>query len=128
MPKMKYNAFISYSHSADNNIASLIKISLQRFAKPWNRLRSTRVFLDKTNLSVNPALWPSIEDSLNNCILHDVFLYECHTDLEQTLYFTDSILIHQKQDDMILGFNHDIVMRNNHILASDNRSNGGAWR
>jgi len=57
---MKYAAFISYSHAADGKLAPALQQSLQRFAKPWNRMRALRVFRDETSLSINPALWPTI--------------------------------------------------------------------
>lgn len=55
---------MSYSHEADAQLASSLQQSLSRIAKPWYRLRSMRVFLDKTSLSANPALWPTIEQAL----------------------------------------------------------------
>ena len=62
---MRYKAFLSYSHAADNKLAPAIQSALHRFAKPWYRLRAMRVFRDKTNLSVSPGLWPSIEKALS---------------------------------------------------------------
>lgn len=62
---MPYKAFISYSHAADRKLASALQSALHRFAKPWYRLRSVRVFRDKTSLSANPALWPAIEKALS---------------------------------------------------------------
>jgi WD40 repeat protein len=61
---MSYKAFISYSHAADGKLAPALQTSLQRFAKPWYRLRAIRVFRDKTTLSVTPALWPAIEKAI----------------------------------------------------------------
>ena len=43
-----YRAFISYSHAADGKLAPTLQAALQSFAKPWYRLRSIRVFRDKT--------------------------------------------------------------------------------
>ena len=59
-----YQAFISYSHAADGNLAPALQSALQRFAKPWYRLRAIRLFRDKTSLSLTPELWPSIERAL----------------------------------------------------------------
>lgn len=59
-----YKAFVSYSHDSDERLAALLQSSLGRFAKPWYRLRSMRIFRDKTSLSANPALWRSIEQAL----------------------------------------------------------------
>jgi len=62
---MLYNAFISYSHAADGRLAPAFQRALHKFAKPWYRRRSLRVFRDKTSLSANPALWPAIESALS---------------------------------------------------------------
>jgi hypothetical protein len=40
---------------------------LERFAKPWYRLRSVRVFRDDSDLSANPDLRGSIEAELSRC-------------------------------------------------------------
>ena len=62
--RIRYDAFISYSHDADPQLASALQSALQRFAKPWYRLRSLKVFRDDASLSANPALWDSIVDAL----------------------------------------------------------------
>jgi len=61
---MSYQAFLSYSHAADDQLAPALQSALQRFAKPWYRRRALRIFRDKTSLSANPALWPAIERAL----------------------------------------------------------------
>ena len=61
---MPYKAFVSYSHAVDGKLAPALQAALHRLAKPWYRLRALRVFRDKTSLSANPALWPSIEHAL----------------------------------------------------------------
>jgi WD40 repeat protein len=61
----KYQAFVSYSHDSDARLAESLQSSLSRFAKPWYRLRTMRIFRDKTGLSANPALWHSIEQALS---------------------------------------------------------------
>lgn len=65
MTEPKYQAFVSYSHDFDERLAASLQSSLSRFAKPWYRLRTMRVFRDKTSLSANPALWHSIEQALS---------------------------------------------------------------
>jgi WD40 repeat protein len=62
---MQFQGFISYSHDADDRLADALQKALHRFAKPWFRRRAIHVFRDKTNLSLNPALWPSIEKALS---------------------------------------------------------------
>lgn len=61
---MKYNAFLSYSHAADDALAPSLQSALHRFARPWNRLRALRVFRDKTSLAASPELWPAIVEAL----------------------------------------------------------------
>ena len=63
---MSFDAFISYSHVADAELARSLQAGLHRFAKPWYKLRSLRVFRDESSLSANPALWPSITEALDS--------------------------------------------------------------
>ncbi len=61
---MSYTAFISYSHAADTQLATRLQSVLQRFAKPFYRLRHIRIFRDETNLSLTPQLWTTIQGAL----------------------------------------------------------------
>ena len=61
-----YDAFISYSHRHDAMLGPALQTDLQRFAKPWYRMRALRIFLDAADLAANPALWASIEDGLRS--------------------------------------------------------------
>ncbi len=65
---MSYNAFISYSHNTDSTLAASLQSALHRFAKPWYKLRAVHIFRDQTNLAVNPALWSSIRDALDQSL------------------------------------------------------------
>src|SRR5258708_33138864 len=65
---MAYNAFISYSHTADGALAEALQSSLHSFAKPWYKLRALHLFRDQTNLAVNPALWSSIREALDQSL------------------------------------------------------------
>jgi WD40 repeat protein len=60
----KYDAFVSYSHAGEEEIAQRLQEGVERFAKPWYRTRSMRLFLDKNSLTASPGLWSSIEDAL----------------------------------------------------------------
>ncbi|MEP7310676.1 MAG: toll/interleukin-1 receptor domain-containing protein [Acidobacteriota bacterium] len=60
----RYGVFISYSHRADRRLSWILKSSLQRFAKPFYRMRARAVYLDQTNLETTPELWPEIQKSL----------------------------------------------------------------
>jgi WD40 repeat protein len=61
-----YDAFISYSRTADGRLGPALQRGLQRFAKPWYRLRALRVFRDDASLSANPDLWGSIQQALDD--------------------------------------------------------------
>jgi hypothetical protein len=67
LPDSTYRAFVSYSHASDQRLANSLQSSLSRFAKPWYRLRSMRIFQDEASLSANPALWNAIETALAQC-------------------------------------------------------------
>jgi hypothetical protein len=62
----RYDGFISYSHAADGQLAPRLQAGAQSFAKPWWRRRALLVFRDETGLSVNPHLWSSISDALDD--------------------------------------------------------------
>ena len=59
-----FDAFISYSRSASGQLAVDLQNGVERFAKPWNRLRSLRIFRDDSSMSANTALWSTIEHGL----------------------------------------------------------------
>src|SRR6266536_1492126 len=65
-PRRAYDAFISYSRTADGRLGPALQRGLQRFAKPWYRLRALRVFRDDASLSANPDLWGSIQQALDD--------------------------------------------------------------
>ena len=62
----RYDAFISYSHAADDRFAPELQRGLQRFAKSWRQRRALEVFRDRTGLSANPDLWKGIEAALDS--------------------------------------------------------------
>ena len=49
----------------DGRLAPALQSALQRFAKPWYRMRALRIFRDDASLSTNPALWGSITQALD---------------------------------------------------------------
>jgi len=61
-----YQAFISYSQSADENLSVCLQKGLQGFSKPWYRRRVARVFRDETTLTPNDSLEDSIQAALDN--------------------------------------------------------------
>jgi WD40 repeat protein len=64
IPRWGYNAFISYSHTANGAIAAVLHQSLERLARPILRRRALRVFRDQESLAANPDLWSTIQDAL----------------------------------------------------------------
>jgi WD40 repeat protein len=59
-----YDAFVSYSHRADTDIAAVLQAGVEKFAKRWHEIRALRLFRDKTSLALTPQLWPAIEHAL----------------------------------------------------------------
>jgi len=62
---MVYDAFMSYSHAADGQLAPALQRSLHRFAKPWWKLSAVRVFRDETSLAVAHDLTDAIKKALD---------------------------------------------------------------
>jgi WD40 repeat protein len=62
---MRYDAFISYSHAADSQLAPRLQDGMQRMARPWWRRRALHVFRDNTGLTANPGLWTSIATAMD---------------------------------------------------------------
>ena len=60
-----YNAFISYSHTADGKLAPVLQTALEKFAKPWYRVRYLNIFRDENSLTAAPHLWSNIEAALS---------------------------------------------------------------
>jgi hypothetical protein len=60
----RFDAFISYSRRASGALAVELRNGVERFAKPWNKLRASRVFLDDASMSANTGLWSNIEKGL----------------------------------------------------------------
>ena len=60
-----YDAFISYSHAADGQLAPKLQTALERYAVAWYRRPILRIFRDQTNLSATPHAWPMIETNLD---------------------------------------------------------------
>src|SRR5262245_46816076 len=60
-----HDAFLSYSHRADGELAASIETSLERLAKPLLKLRAMDVFRDQTSLTASPGLWHSILEHLS---------------------------------------------------------------
>ena len=61
-----YNAFISYSHAADGKLAPALQNALEKFAKPWYKLRNLNIFRDEASLTASPHLWSNIQVALQH--------------------------------------------------------------
>ena len=60
-----YDAFISYSSSLNGALAAALQQWLERFATPWYRPRSLRIFRDYTSLSASHDLKGALEEALS---------------------------------------------------------------
>jgi WD40 repeat protein len=60
----RYDAFISYSHAHDRQIAAVVQRQLQRFGRSWYRPRALAVFRDVTDLGASSGLTGDIERAL----------------------------------------------------------------
>ncbi|HEX7185187.1 MAG TPA: toll/interleukin-1 receptor domain-containing protein [Thermoanaerobaculia bacterium] len=65
MANLLYKAFICYSRH-DVDLAVAIQRALQRYSKPWYKVRALRVFRDVSSLPLESNLWSSIERALAN--------------------------------------------------------------
>jgi WD40 repeat protein len=64
-PPAGFDVFISYARTADKELAPALQAALQRFAKPWYRMRSLRAFRDDGTLAASAGLWSSIAKALD---------------------------------------------------------------
>lgn len=62
----RYDAFLSYSHAADQLIAPVLRRGLHQLARRWNQIWALRVFRDKESLAANPDLWETIDKALRS--------------------------------------------------------------
>ena len=61
----QFDVFISYARAASSDLADDLHTGLEKFAKPWHRLRAIRVFHDDSSMAANTALWKTIERGLS---------------------------------------------------------------
>lgn len=84
----RFDAFISYSRAASSTLAVELRNGIERFAKPWYRLRSARVFLDDATMSANTGLWSTIEAALTEA---EWLLLLCSPKAAASQYVTNEI-------------------------------------
>lgn len=58
--EQKYDAFISYSHSADLEFGARLQRGLQTLAKAWYQRQVIKVYRDQTDLAATPELLATI--------------------------------------------------------------------
>ena len=63
---MVFDAFISYSHTADGEIGPAVEHGLERLARPWYRLRALTVFRDQADLPLTEDLWNAIAKAIDS--------------------------------------------------------------
>ncbi len=93
---MLYKAFLSYSHAGDGKLAPALQSALHRFAKPWYRLRSLRIFRDKTSLAVSASLWPTIKQALAEA---EYFLFIASPEAAQSEWIERELMYWRKRRD-----------------------------
>src|SRR5260370_41454487 len=65
-PARGYDAFVSYSHSDNVDLAASLQRGLEKTRRPWYKMRALRIFRDKSSLAVTSALWPEIQKTLSD--------------------------------------------------------------
>ena len=63
-PACKYDAFISYSHFGDRDLARSVEKTLWTFGRKWYQLRGVHTYRDETNLAAEPDFWPTIKEAV----------------------------------------------------------------
>ncbi len=99
---MKYNAFISYSHSQDAVLAPSLEESLEKFAKPIFKRRALNIFRDSNDLSVSPNLWSKIEEGLAQS---EYFIFFASAASSKSHYCKEEVkywLSHKNVDHMLI--------------------------
>lgn len=77
---MGYDAFISYSHGSDLELAKVTRDGLQKLAKPWNRRRALDIFLDQSSLELSSELGSSLGDRIEDTEWLVLFMSETSAD------------------------------------------------
>src|SRR5262245_33409148 len=85
---IKHDAFISYSHGSDLDIAGAFARALERFGKPLLGKRPRDVFLDRTSLAPSASLQDSIERHLQGS---DWFLLMASRQSAQSVWCREEI-------------------------------------
>ena len=116
---MAYDAFISYSHTADQRLAEALERGLEGFARPWNKRRALDIFRDEGNLNLSDHLWGSIQRALSTSRF---FLYLASPQSAQSPWVSREINFWKTQrnrEHFIILWTHGVLVWDNEIRAFD---------
>ena len=117
---MKYNAFISYSHAADGTMARALQKALERFAKPWYKIRNLNIFRDESSLSATPHLWSNIQTALDES---EYLIYLASPESVDSLWVQKEIeywLEHKSLDTLLIGLTSGNIIWQNDSTVKGN--------
>lgn len=120
-----YNAFISYSHVADDKFAPSLQNALQKFAKPWYKKRNLEIFRDESSLSASPHLWGNITNALDKS---EYLVLLASTESERSKWVNKEVeywLEHKSIDNILIALTEGEMKwddDNNCFLHPDNNS------
>lgn len=104
MPEFRYKAFLSYSQAADGRLCEILQSRLQRFATPWYRRRSIRVFRDTTGLGPTPDMWESIQTALLSSEYLILLASERSAHSPWVMQEVDTFLTHGSADRLLIAW------------------------
>src|SRR5690554_1478268 len=64
------------------------------------------------------------ENAQDDLIVHAIASEESQTNLKQALDFGDTPLVDQEQDDVVVVFNHQVIVCDQHLVAADDGTDG----
>ena len=65
MSDYKYNAFISYSHDTEFQLAVTLKNALKKFAKPWGMRSKLRIYRDTSSQDLTSDLMRDVKQAMD---------------------------------------------------------------
>lgn len=104
-----FDAFLSYARAASATEAEALKRGIEQFARPWNRARSSTVFLDDQSLSASSSLEDSITGALAQASWLIVLLSEAAAASPWVNREISWWLDHRDPDRMLLVHNRGVV-------------------
>src|SRR5581483_7600704 len=63
-----YDAFLSYSWTADKQVAPVIQGAIQNFLRPWYKIRAKTVFRDLSSLPAGSSLETELFDRMDRSL------------------------------------------------------------